>query len=67
MVFQPVDLVWIHPKKARFPSERKNKLMVRADGPFKVLERIIDNAYKFDLPIFYRVSATFNVANLSPY
>ena len=39
----------------------------QVDGPFEVLERINDNAYKVDLPGEYGVSATFNVADLSPY
>jgi len=59
IVFQPGGLVWIH--------LRKNKLMPRAEGPFKVLERINDNAYKADLLKEYGVSATFNVADLSPF
>jgi len=41
--------------------------MPRADGPFEVLERINDNAYKVDLPGDYGVSATFNVADLQAY
>jgi len=41
--------------------------MPRADGPFESLERVNDNAYKVDLPGDYGVSATFNVADLSPY
>ena len=41
--------------------------MPRADGPFEVLERINDNAYKVDLPGDYEVSATFNVADLQAY
>ena len=67
VVFQPGDLVWIHLRKERFPSKRKSKLMPRADGPFEILERVNDNAYKIDLPGEYGVSATFNVADLSPY
>jgi len=67
VVFQPGDLVWVHLRKERFPSKRKTKLMPRADGPFEVLERVNDNAYKVDLPGEYEVSATFNVADLSPY
>ena len=66
--FQPGDLVWVHLRKERFPSKRKSKLAPRADGPFEVLERIGDNAYKVDLPSeFGNVSATFNIGDLSPY
>jgi len=67
VVFQPGDLVWVHLRKERFPSKRKTKLMPRADGPFEILERVNDNAYKVNLPGDYGVSATFNVADLSPY
>jgi hypothetical protein len=66
-VFQPGDLVWVHLRKERFPQKRKSKLMPRADGPFEVLERVNDNAYKVNLPGDYGVSATFNVADLSPF
>jgi hypothetical protein len=40
--------------------------MPRADGPFKVLEKINENAYKLDLPIYFGVSPTFNIADLKP-
>jgi len=41
--------------------------MPRAEGPFEVLKRTNDNAYKIDLPVKYEASATFNVADLSPF
>ena len=64
---QPADPIWAHLRKERFPSKRKSKLMPRADGPFEVLETINNNAYKIHLLGEYGVSASFNVADLSPY
>jgi len=42
-------------------------LMPRGDGPFRVIAKINDNAYKIELPKDYGVSTTFNVADLTPY
>jgi hypothetical protein len=67
VLFEPGDLVWIHLRKERFPDQRKSKLMPRGDGPFCVLAKINDNAYKIDLPPSYGLSNTFNVADLLPY
>lgn len=67
VVFEPGDLVWLHLRKDHFSDLHKSKLMPRANGPFKVLQRINDNAYKIDLPTKFRVSPTFNIAYLKPY
>ena len=67
MKFEPGDWVWIHLHKERFPSKRKTKLDARGDGPFQVVEKINDNAYKIDLPGEYGVSATFNITDLSHF
>jgi hypothetical protein len=68
VVFDVGDLVWLHLRKDRFPELRKSKLMPRAAGPFKVLEKINDNAYKLELPAeLGPVSPTFNIADLKPY
>jgi len=66
-LFQLGDLVWVHLRKERFPTKRKSKLKPWTDGPFQVLEKVSDNAYKVDLPGDYGVSCTVNVANLKPY
>ena len=64
VVFEPGDWVWLHMRKEWFPVQRRSKLLPRGDGPFQILERINDNAYKLDLPGEYNVSASFNVADL---
>ena len=64
---EPGDLVWLHLRKERFPELRKSKLMSRAAGPFRILAKINDNAYKLELPADFGVSPTFNVADLKPY
>jgi len=38
-----------------------------ADGPFEVLEKVSDNAYKVELHEDYGLSCTLNVADLKPY
>jgi len=65
--FEHGDLVWLHLRKDRFPELRKSKLLPQPDGPFKVLEKINDNAYKLELPADFGVSPTFNIADLMPY
>jgi hypothetical protein len=65
--FAPSDLVWLHLRKEQLSDLRKSKLMPRVDGPFKVLEKINENAYKLDLPVDFGVSPTFNIIYLKPY
>ncbi|GJV49785.1 hypothetical protein Tco_0927548 [Tanacetum coccineum] len=48
-------------------DKRRKQLKPRGDGPFPVLKKINDNAYKIERSGHYNVSATFNVADLSPY
>ena len=68
IIFSIGDLVWLHLRKDPFPNERKSKLLPRADGPFKVLARYNNNAYKIDIPRDkYSVSDIFNIKNLSTY
>jgi hypothetical protein len=57
------DLVWLHLRKEQFSDLRKSKLMFRADGPFKILEKINDNAYKLELSPEFGVSPTFNISD----
>ena len=38
------DFVWVHLRKERFPNLRKSKHMPQAAGPFKIIEKINDNA-----------------------
>eukprot|EP00257_Ricinus_communis_P016673 XP_015574920.1 uncharacterized protein LOC107261271 [Ricinus communis] len=67
VVFEPGDWICVHMRKESFPVQRCSKVLPMGDGPFQVIERINDNAYKLDLPGEYNESASFNVANLSPF
>ena len=40
--------------------------MPRAEGPYKIIARVNDNAYKVELPGDYGVHATFNVEIYHP-
>ena len=64
---EPGDLVWLQLRKDRFPELRKSKLMLRADGPFKILKKINDNAYKLELPSDFGISPRFNISDLKPH
>lgn len=66
-IYKEGDLVWIHLCKERFHGGRFGKLKPHVDGLFRVLQHINHNAYKIEFPGHYNVSATFNVADLSPY
>ena len=61
---QEGDQVWVHLRKERFPQQRKNKLMPKAAGPFPIIAKIGDNAYKVRLPAEYNMSNTFNIGDL---
>nr|GEY15702.1 reverse transcriptase domain-containing protein [Tanacetum cinerariifolium] len=48
-------------------NKHRKQLHPLVDGPFRILKKINDNAYKVELPGHYGVSGTFKVAELSPY
>ena len=41
--------------------------MVREDGPYKVVQKVRENAFKIKLPKDMHISATCNVGDLTPY
>ncbi|RDX87872.1 hypothetical protein CR513_30598, partial [Mucuna pruriens] len=54
------DLVWVHFRKERFPNSRKFKLLLKGDGPFKVIKKINDNDYIMDMSQYYEGIHTFH-------
>ena len=41
--------------------------MARGDDPYKIVQRVRDNAYKVELSDDMNISTTFNVEDLTPY
>ena len=41
--------------------------MAKGDGPYKIVQRVGDNAYKVELPGDINIFATFKVGDLTPY
>ena len=44
--FEVGDLVWVYLRKDSFPKGKFGKLKPRVDDPFKIIEKIGENAYK---------------------
>ena len=65
--FEVGELVWVHLRKDRFPPGKFGKLKPRVDGPFKIIEKIGENAYKLQLLDEYEISPMFNVKDLRAY
>jgi hypothetical protein len=64
--FQVGDEVWLYISKERLKGEGKKLKPIRY-GPFKVLEKIGNNAFRLDLPPYMQMYAVVNVENLKLY
>lgn len=54
-------------EEGKVSKPKKSNLSPRGDGPFRVLEKINNNAYKLELPGELNISPTFNITDLVPY
>jgi hypothetical protein len=64
--FRVGDIVWLQLNKERLHGPSKNIKALRYD-PFKVLEKVGDNAYKLSLPPQMCIYSVVNVENLKLY
>jgi hypothetical protein len=64
--FQVGDEVWLYISKERLKGEGKKLKPIRY-GPFKILDKIGNNAFHLDLPPYMQMYAVVNVENLKLY
>ena len=50
VIFSKGDLVMVHLRKNRFPAGTYNKLKDKQIGPFRIIEKYGDNAFKVKFP-----------------
>ncbi|RDY12412.1 hypothetical protein CR513_02805, partial [Mucuna pruriens] len=54
VLFKEGDLLWVHWRKEKFSHLRRSKLFPRGDDLFKIITKINNNAYQFDMPQDFR-------------
>ena len=64
--FQAGDEFWLYISKERLQGEGKKLKPIRND-PFKILEKIGNNAFNLDLPSYMKIYSIVNVENLRLY
>jgi len=70
MQFKENDIVWLRIEKRRLKSIEKHpkvKLAPRFYGPFKITEKINDNAFRLDIPSHWRIHNSFHISLLRPF
>jgi hypothetical protein len=61
------ELVWVYLSKDHYPRGDYNKLTRRKFGPYPILEKFGENAYRVELPEDMHISNVFNFRHFHKY
>ena len=67
LYFKEMDLFLVILWPGRFPPITYNKLHARRGGPFKILMKLVTNAFLIDVPTNFQFSPIFNMKDLTTY
>ncbi|TYK20913.1 Asp_protease_2 domain-containing protein [Cucumis melo var. makuwa] len=65
--FKEKDLVMVYLRKARFSAGKYNKLQPKKIGPYRIVKKFGDDAYKIELPSHININPIFKIVDIFEY
>ena len=57
-------MVWLNTWNIHNGQHPVDKLDIKTDGPFQIIQKINVNAYKLKLPFYWKIHNVFNIIHI---